>query len=235
MRKSIFGMLILAICGLTGCLNADSSNIQTSDVMPAVVSVNMESGRSTLTTTWGNILISPSSAASSLHDGDCVLTQVEVDWDNQPNLEQGYITATKMNVSDKPIAKDAAEIANEEPAPVDYTLPILEVGMTNYTLKNMYFVVISHHTFQNQSVSYRMQLVKTNDYAYDAYLTAQSSDGTLTSTVDTNTHVFEFPSDIFPENPERLGENPSITLTLKYYAGDTNVWNTLSSLKIYQH
>ncbi|MDR0833297.1 MAG: hypothetical protein LBN93_03815 [Candidatus Symbiothrix sp.] len=237
MKKRLFGVLLLAVCGLTGCFNADNgSNIQTSDVMPAVATYNWELGKQTLITTWGEIITLTASPASYLNEGDCVLMQVEVDWDNQPYAEKGYITPTKMVTSEETIGKTYVPIEEGEPDPEDYTFPIVNTVPTNYTLRDVWFVVTTYQTFQNQEVDYRMELVQTGDYTYDAYLMERSSTATGTTSEGSDLHAFELPSGLFPELPASSVERPYITITLKYYVGSETIWKALESspMKVYQ-
>jgi hypothetical protein len=225
--------MLCALFGLTGCLGGESSNVQTSPVMPAVV-VNESSGmeRQVLVTTWGKVIVPAYSSSFTANDGDCLLTQFQVDWDQQPNYAtDGYITPTQLDFSN-PIAQTPVTLIGEVPKPEDYDFPIIEVALTNYLLSKRCFAEITHKTFEKQVVNYRLALVsQTSEYVYDAYLMAKSSEEPTSGTPvdDVELHVLNFSAIDLPQVTESSTELPSITLNVKYYVGGEDVWRSISS------
>ncbi|WP_056928753.1 hypothetical protein [Candidatus Symbiothrix dinenymphae] len=221
--------LMLVLVGVSGCLDDNVANTQTSGVMPAVVGV--DASNTLLKTDWGSVVV-PSDKAGSLNANECVLTQFQVDWTQQPDYAtKGYITPMQVDISD-PIAQTAVTLVSEVPVPGDYTDSIANGQFVNFLLSKRWYSEIARPMFENQTVVYRLELVATADYSYDAYLMAKGSAPSESNSlvVGTEPHFFDFSAILVPEITEATTTRPYITINLKYYTGgETTVWKSISS------
>ncbi|GHT20666.1 hypothetical protein AGMMS4957_08220 [Bacteroidia bacterium] len=225
-KKSALVMLCAAL-GLTGCLGGEGSNTQTFVDIPAVMGEHT-SGRPTLATPYGEIHY----VGSKLDVGDCVLIDFKLDSDNQPlYATEGILSAEDLKVTIKIEHSPATLIEEEKPDTTGFTFPMTDY-MPVCMLKNKLFVVFIHQMFKNQEVEYRLELVKTAEYTYDAYLMTSSSESAsgVTTYLDRGWHVFELSREWFPEFKETDTTFPYITLNVKYFVGGEgeNAWRSFS-------
>lgn len=229
LKTSLACSLMLVLVGVSGCLD-DVANTQTSDVMPAVVGVD-DASNTLLKTLWGSVVV-PSDKASSLNANECVLTRFQVNWDQQPDYAtKSYITPMQVDISD-PIAQTTVTLVSEVPVPDDYTDSIANGQFVNFLLSKRWYSEIARPMFENQTVVYRLELVATADYTYDAYLMVKGSAPSESNSlvVGTEPHFFDFSAIPVPEITESTTTRPYITLNLKYYTrGETTVWKSISS------
>ncbi|GHT43247.1 hypothetical protein AGMMS49965_16670 [Bacteroidia bacterium] len=218
-------VVLCAALGLTGCLGGEGSNTQTFVDIPAVMGEHT-SGRQTLATPYGEILHDN----SELGVGDCVLIDFKLDSDNQPlYATEGILSAEDLKVTTKIEHSPATLIEEEKPDTTGFTFPMTDYA-TACVLKNKLFVIFIHQMFKNQEVEYRLELVKTAEYTYDAYLMTSSSEPAsgVTTYLDRGWHVFELSRKWFSESTDTT--YPYIFLSVKYFVGGEgeNAWRSFS-------
>ncbi|MDR0865832.1 MAG: hypothetical protein LBO74_13010 [Candidatus Symbiothrix sp.] len=231
MKKLFIFLLIggVASWGLTGCMDTENGgNYQTTPVMPVVVKHNPEKGITTVLTYVGEVAVPE---FSKLDQNDCLLTQLKIDYDNQPQPSPGYYVATVVDY----LQVDAGSARVEDEFSIgDFTLPIEDMGIYPYTTNNgilvldgRYFVQIKHTIPKDQGVNYKLvaarDSVDEKTGVQNVYLLAKGkneNDGKASEVQ--NIHAFDL-KDIFA-----LGRDTTlnevklkyIKINLKYFNGE---------------
>ncbi|GHT73084.1 hypothetical protein AGMMS50262_03580 [Bacteroidia bacterium] len=197
-KGTIIALLFIGIAlGTTSCLNTDmTGNTQSFGDHPAVVNRNIYTGSLTFLSSYGLEIIIPAESQVGLTEGQCVLAQFVLDYDNQPN--PNYYTA--QGAKYKTVEQDPVYIADSIFSSVDrrdnFTAPIEAMAPAAYDpiMHGKIFFQLAYIGSKDRTVNYRMYLgrdsINAQTGARNLYLLT-SRDDTTTAAV-TKHHAFDF-------------------------------------------
>ena len=210
MRKLLFIPLLIGIAlSFSSCNIGDARNYVNSNPAPAVIGYKSEMGGTVLCTPWGYY------AAPSLFmeyfEGDCVITQFSIDYDNQPTDK--YTTAT--DILTKPVSW--TDLYRTDHLDLDgHSLTISAAAAITCEFYNGKFFILANT--KDKSPHYRL-IYNPNEQEVDGvknlYLQARQSDTSSTSESSTY-YAFE----LF----DFINSNPSCRdTTINYLDGPANL------------
>ena len=216
------GILIPLACvalavGFVSCL--EGSNTTSSTNIPAVVGYNLERGGKTLLISGGELSVSSSESSklSGYEQGDCVLADIFIDYDNQPSA---YTTASRISVVS--VDKNSVQIQTGEELTLDFPVKSIIPVRKLYDLAahpnfgGNFFLWMNYDAAEKQLVDYTMIVQpgtgELKDHPATLYLFARKlneTDGTSGS--KNKVHAFNIETAI-----AQLGRDTTLSNVEKY-------------------
>ena len=151
-KRVIFSFLVTIMLSLSGCFES-GENIQTFELVPAVVGYSSQLFQPTIITPFGTF-IAPELQKDyfvELMEGDAILTSFYINYDQQSSTE--YIVAS--NVLYSKVEKGWPQSTNEGQSTGDYDVPIENMVLYG-GIENIWFFVFRHTASSNQKFAYEM-------------------------------------------------------------------------------